>query len=125
MGSSLTFRFYLRNFGCTQNQGEGENIRQILLKSNGVEVDDRYNADVIIIPEPDSGPTTAVTVTVFTPTGKRVATLVDNRPYQDVLISPLEWFGTNGANNKLGPGIYFIIVSSKDSSETLKVRIVR
>ncbi len=49
MGSSLNFRFFLRNFGCTQNQGEGENIRQILLKSNGVEVDDRYNADVIII----------------------------------------------------------------------------
>ena len=49
MGESLNFRFYLKNFGCTQNQGEGENIRQILLKSKGVEVEDRYNADVIII----------------------------------------------------------------------------
>ncbi len=49
MGESLNFRFYLRNFGCTQNQGEGENIRQILLQSNGLEVEDRYEADVIII----------------------------------------------------------------------------
>ena len=49
MGDSLTFRFYLRNFGCTQNQGEGENIRQILLQSQGEEVDNKYDADVIII----------------------------------------------------------------------------
>jgi len=49
MGQSLTFRFYLKNFGCTQNQGEGENIRQILLQSRGEEVDDKYMADVIII----------------------------------------------------------------------------
>lgn len=49
MGESLTFRFYLKNFGCTQNQGEGENIRQILLQSRGEEVDDKYKADVIII----------------------------------------------------------------------------
>ncbi len=49
MGESLTFRFYLKNFGCTQNQGEGENIRQILLQSYGEEVDDKFKADVIII----------------------------------------------------------------------------
>ncbi|MCG3215097.1 MAG: tRNA (N(6)-L-threonylcarbamoyladenosine(37)-C(2))-methylthiotransferase [Candidatus Heimdallarchaeota archaeon] len=49
MGESLKFRFYLKNFGCTQNQGEGENIRQILLHSYGEEVDDRYKADVIVI----------------------------------------------------------------------------
>ena len=83
------------------------------------------NSPVIIVPEPDSGPSTRVTVAVFTPTGKRVATLVDSRPWQDVLASPLAWYGKNGANQKLGPGIYFIVVSSKDSSETLKVRIVR
>jgi MiaB-like tRNA modifying enzyme len=49
MGESLTFRFYLKNFGCTQNQGEGENIRQILLHSRGEEVEDKYKADVIIV----------------------------------------------------------------------------
>ena len=49
MGEGLNFRFFLKNFGCTQNQGEGENIRQILLSSNGQEVDDKYSADVIII----------------------------------------------------------------------------
>ncbi len=49
MGEGLNFRFYLKNFGCTQNQGEGENIRQILLSSNGLEVESKYSADVIII----------------------------------------------------------------------------
>jgi len=49
MGEGLTFRFFLKNFGCTQNLGEGENIRQILLSSRGKEVEDIYSADVIII----------------------------------------------------------------------------
>ncbi|MFW9851419.1 MAG: tRNA (N(6)-L-threonylcarbamoyladenosine(37)-C(2))-methylthiotransferase [Candidatus Thorarchaeota archaeon] len=49
MGESLKFSFYLKNFGCTLNQGEGENIRQILLQSRGEEVADKYKADVIII----------------------------------------------------------------------------
>lgn len=49
MGDGLKFQFYLKNFGCTQNQGEGANIRQILLSSNGREVDNKYSADVIII----------------------------------------------------------------------------
>jgi MiaB-like tRNA modifying enzyme len=49
MGESLKFRFYLKTFGCTQNQGEGENIRQILLHSFGEEVQDKYLADVVII----------------------------------------------------------------------------
>ena len=49
MGESFNFRFFLRNYGCTQNHGEGENIRQILLQSNGIEVKDMYNADVILI----------------------------------------------------------------------------
>ncbi len=49
MGEDLTFRFCLKSFGCTQNVGEGENIRQILLSSRGREVDDIYSADVIII----------------------------------------------------------------------------
>jgi len=49
MGQSLKFKFYLKNFGCTLNQGEGENIRQILLQSRGEEVDDKFKADVIII----------------------------------------------------------------------------
>ena len=49
MGEDLTFRFFLKNFGCTQNLGEGENIRQILLSSRGIEVDDMYSADVVVI----------------------------------------------------------------------------
>ncbi|MCE7742872.1 MAG: tRNA (N(6)-L-threonylcarbamoyladenosine(37)-C(2))-methylthiotransferase [Candidatus Heimdallarchaeota archaeon] len=49
MGEDLTFRFFLKSFGCTQNLGEGENIRQILLSSRGKEVKDIYSADVIII----------------------------------------------------------------------------
>ncbi|MBY9000074.1 MAG: tRNA (N(6)-L-threonylcarbamoyladenosine(37)-C(2))-methylthiotransferase [Candidatus Heimdallarchaeota archaeon] len=49
MGEPFNFRFFLRNYGCTQNQGEGENTRQILLHSNGIEVEDIYTADVIVI----------------------------------------------------------------------------
>ena len=49
MGDELAFKFFLKNFGCTQNLGEGENIRQILLSSKGREVKDIYSADVIII----------------------------------------------------------------------------
>ncbi|MHA1707467.1 MAG: tRNA (N(6)-L-threonylcarbamoyladenosine(37)-C(2))-methylthiotransferase [Candidatus Heimdallarchaeaceae archaeon] len=49
MGKDLSFRFYLKNFGCTQNQGEGENIRKILIQSKGKEVEDKYQADVIIV----------------------------------------------------------------------------
>ncbi|MHA1829208.1 MAG: hypothetical protein ACTSX6_11250, partial [Candidatus Heimdallarchaeaceae archaeon] len=49
MGKDLSFRFYLKNFGCTQNQGEGENIRRILIQSKGKEVEDKYQADVIIV----------------------------------------------------------------------------
>ena len=44
-----TFRFFLKNYGCTQNIAEGENIRQILLNSGGIEVTDIYQADIIIV----------------------------------------------------------------------------
>ncbi len=49
MGKSLHFNFFIQNYGCTLNQSEGENIRQILLKNNGIEVKDLNNADIIII----------------------------------------------------------------------------
>lgn len=49
MGDALHFRFYIENYGCTQNLGEGENIRQILKQNLGKEVDSIYDADVIII----------------------------------------------------------------------------
>lgn len=49
MASPVHFRFFLKNYGCTQNLAEGENIRNILLKSGGVEVSDMFDADIIIV----------------------------------------------------------------------------
>jgi hypothetical protein len=80
----------------------------------------------IYIPEPAGGPNKKVTIQVFTVTGKRVATLVDNRPFSQIKSQiPLLWYGTNGRQQKLGPGLYFIQVVSGSEKTVLKVLIVR
>lgn len=80
----------------------------------------------IYIPEPSGGPGKKITVQVFTVTGKRVATLVNKRPYSQIKDQiPLLWYGTNGQQQKLGPGLYFIQVVSGSQKTVLKVLIVR
>jgi hypothetical protein len=80
----------------------------------------------IYIPEPAGGPNTKVTVQIYTTTGKRVATLVDNRPYSQIESQlPLLWYGKNSRQKNLGPGLYFIQVVSGNDKKVLKVLIVR
>ncbi len=80
----------------------------------------------IYIPEPSGGPNAKVTVQVYTVTGKRVATLVNNRPYTQIKSQiPLLWYGKNGRQQDLGPGLYFIQVLSGNDKTVLKVLIVR
>jgi hypothetical protein len=80
----------------------------------------------IYIPEPAGGPNTKVTVQIYTTTGKRVATLLDNRPYSQIESQlPLFWYGKNGRQQNLGPGLYFIQVVSGSDKKVLKVLIVR
>jgi hypothetical protein len=80
----------------------------------------------IFIPQPPAGAGDRVTVQVFTTTGKRVATLVNAKPYSELLADlPLLWDGANGRAEKLGPGLYFIRISATGWTRTLKVMIVR
>ena len=80
----------------------------------------------VFIPQPPAGASDKVTVQVFTTTGKRVATLVNAKPYSELLAElPLLWDGTNGRTQKLGPGLYFIRISATGWVRTLKVMIVR
>jgi len=81
---------------------------------------------LIFIPEPPAGPGDRVTVQVFTPTGKRVDTLVSAERYSEIMDDlPLAWYGKNGRGQDLGPGLYFIKISATKWSRTLKVMIVR
>jgi hypothetical protein len=80
----------------------------------------------IYIPAPPGGAQERVTVEVYTVTGERVVTLVNNRPYQEIVSSlPLEWYGKNGKQKDLGPGLYFIQIRTKSYKKVLKVLIVR
>ena len=80
----------------------------------------------IHIPEPTGGPSERVTVQVFTTTGKKVATLINNRPYSQIESQlPLLWYGKNSRQQDLGPGLYFIQVLSGSDKTVLKVLIVR
>jgi len=80
----------------------------------------------IYIPEPPAGAQDRITVQVFTITGERVATLVNNRPYSQISGSlPLLWYGKNGRNMRLGPGLYFIQIRATNYKRVLKVLIVR
>ena len=78
------------------------------------------------VPEPEDGPDSRITVQIFTIKGQRIATLVDNRPYSQIVDSlPLLWYGKNGRQQKLGPGLYFIQIRTKSYKKVLKVLIVR
>ena len=67
-----------------------------------------------------------MTVQVFTPTGKKVATLVNAQRYSDLEDDlPLLWYGINGRGEDLGPGLYFIRISATKWVRTLKVMVVR
>jgi hypothetical protein len=80
----------------------------------------------IFVPQPPQGAQDRVTVQVFTTTGKRVTTLVSGRPYQDIAGSlPILWDGTNGRNQRLGPGLYFVQIRATGYKRVLKVLIVR
>jgi hypothetical protein len=83
----------------------------------------------IFIPQPPAsagGASARVTVQVFTATGKKVATLVNNQAWSSFQASlPLEWDGTNGRGEPLGPGLYFIQIRATGYLRTLKVMIVR
>jgi hypothetical protein len=84
---------------------------------------------MIFIPQPPAevgGASARVTVQVFTPTGKRVATLLNNQTWSSFETSlPLAWYGKNGRNEDLGPGLYFIRISAGKWVRALKVMIVR
>jgi hypothetical protein len=80
----------------------------------------------IHIPEPAGGSNERVTVQVFTTTGKKVATLVDNRTYAQIENQlPLLWYGKNSRQQNLGPGLYFVQVVIGGDKTVLKVLIVR
>jgi hypothetical protein len=81
---------------------------------------------LIFIPEPPAGASDRVTVQVFTPTGKRVDTLVSAERYSEIADDlPLAWYGKNGRGDDLGPGLYFIKISATKWVRTLKVMVVR
>lgn len=80
----------------------------------------------IHIPTPPGGQSARITVEVYTVTGERIAVLVNNRPYSEIVSSlPILWYGKNGRQQKLGPGLYFIQIRSKNYKKVLKVLIVR
>ncbi len=80
----------------------------------------------IYIPEPPGGPDERVTVQIFTVTGERIATLVNNTPYSQIVSSlPLLWYGKNQRQKNLGPGLYFIQIRTSSYKRVLKVLIVR
>jgi len=78
----------------------------------------------VFIPEPPAGAEDRVTVAVYTARGKRVATLVAGRPYQEIVADlPILWDGSNGQKQKLAPGLYFIQITATGFKKTLKVLI--
>lgn len=84
------------------------------------------NPVMIFIPQPTANPADRVTVQVFTVTGKKVATLINNQPWSSFEASlPLRWYGKNGLGQDLGPGLYFIQIRAPKYLRTLKVMIVR
>jgi hypothetical protein len=89
-------------------------------------IDAANDHTLIFIPEPPAGANDRVTVQVFTPTGKKVATLVNAQRYSDLEDDlPLLWYGINGRGEDLGPGLYFIRISATKWVRTLKVMVVR
>jgi len=92
-------------------------------------IDAANDHTMIFIPQPPAsagGADARVTVQVFTPTGKKVATLVNARRYSDLEDElPLLWYGINGRGEDLGPGLYFIRISATGWVRTLKVMVVR
>lgn len=79
----------------------------------------------IFIPEP-AILSTAITVEIFTSTGRKVATLVDDRPYSEIMGQlPLIWTGDNQAGRTLAPGLYIIQIKTADYKKVLKVMITR
>jgi hypothetical protein len=81
---------------------------------------------LIFIPEPPGGATDRVSVQVFTTTGRLVRTFHRNASYQSFSAGlPIEWDGTNGRGEPLGPGMYFIQIRATDYRRVLKVMIVR
>lgn len=79
---------------------------------------------LIFVTEPPGGPSARVSVQVFTTSGRRVVTLVNNLPFSSISV-PIIWDGTNGRGEKLGPGLYFVQIRAASYKRVLKVMIVR
>lgn len=80
----------------------------------------------IFIPQPPAGAQDRVTVAVFTARGKRVATLVAGRPYEEIVADlPILWDGTNAQSQRLAPGLYFIQITATSFKKVLKVMVSR
>jgi hypothetical protein len=80
----------------------------------------------IFIPQPPAGASDRVTVQVFTATGKKIRTLINNQPWNSFEASlPLLWDGTNDRGERLGPGLYFIQIRATKYVRSLKAMIVR
>jgi hypothetical protein len=79
---------------------------------------------LVFVTQPPAGPADRVSVQVFTNTGRRVATLVDNLPFTSIS-SPILWDGTNGKGQPLGPGLYYVQIRATNYKRVLKVLIVR
>jgi len=71
--------------------------------------------------------TDPVSVQVFTANGRRVATLTTSgETFGDVIArQPILWDGTNDRGQALGPGLYFVQISSGTYRRALRVMIVR
>ena len=80
----------------------------------------------IFIQTPPAGENDRISVTVFTNTGRKIMSLVTDRPYSEIVAElPLVWDGINGSGEKLGPGLYFIQIKGTGFKKVLKILITR
>ncbi|UCF98448.1 MAG: Ig-like domain-containing protein, partial [Spirochaetaceae bacterium] len=98
-------------------------LNEPLITSNRIVSGGNQQA-LIFVTEPPGGPSDRVSVQVFTTSGRRVATLVNNLPFSSIGV-PIVWDGTNGRGEKLGPGLYFVQIRAAGYKRVLKVMIVR
>jgi hypothetical protein len=80
---------------------------------------------LIFVPEPAGGPSTRISVQVFTTTGRLVRTIYKNVPHSTIGTAPISWDGTNDRGDDLGPGMYFVQIRIGSDKRVLKVMIVR
>lgn len=98
----------------------------IIVTNNQISADNAAMQIYVETPE-GSEATDSVTIAVFTANGRRVATLTRaGETYEDVIArQPVVWDGTNDRGQALGPGLYFVQVSSDGYRNALRALIVR